>query len=114
LSLEPKTWQCGHCSYSLPLPSQNTVVYTDTLMRIREHRFAHIVDALESESDTDILQLCEDESSPLGETVEERIRDLDKRTGSGPVEAEDAAYILAGITALLRDDLPRARRRMGS
>jgi hypothetical protein len=31
-----------------------------------------------------------------------------------PVVAEDAGYILAGVKELLRDDLPRARRRQNN
>ena len=93
-----KTWRCGHCPYTIVLPTEHDAskLYIDVLIRIREHRFGHLVSALESESDDDILRLCGDEPVSSDPT--------------GPILPEDKALIMAGIEGLLRDDLPRAKR----
>ncbi len=97
MSTDLRTWRCGKCGYTLSIPPEdNYEPYIDTLMRIREHRFGHLVDALTSATDDEIMALTDDEPS--------------KREDPGAVEGEDAAYVLAGITELLKDDLPRARR----
>ena len=92
-----ETWSCGKCPYTVDVPPEDSYSqFIDTLMRIREHRFAHLVDALSAATDEETLALCDDEPGGAKSTE--------------PVQAEDAAYVLAGITELLKDDLPRARR----
>ena len=89
-----KVWSCGHCSYTLDLPPEdNYAQYIDALERVREHRFGHLADAMMSATDEELHRLCEDEPG-----------------SSEPVEAEDAAYVLAGVAELLKADLPRARK----
>ncbi len=97
MSTDIRTWKCGKCPYTMDIPPEDTyILFIDTLMRIREHRFAHLVDTLTSATDDEIMALTDDEP--------------DKREDPGAVEGADAAYVLAGITELLKDDLPRARR----
>ena len=94
-----ETWRCGKCPYSVLLPWEELSPreYLDVLMRIREHRFAHLVSALETADDEELMRMS-------GDDEPERTKSTD------PVEAEDTAYVLAGVTELLKDDLPRARR----
>ena len=100
MSTDIRTWRCGKCPYTVDIPPEDTyAMFIDTLMRIREHRFAHLVDALSAATDDEIMALTDDEPS--------------KREDPGAVEGEDAAYVLAGITELLKDDLPRARKERG-
>ncbi len=97
MSTDIRTWKCGKCPYTVDIPPEDTyALYIDTLMRIREHRFAHLVDALTAATDEETMALTDDEP--------------DKREELGAVVGEDTAYVLVGITELLKDDLPRARR----
>ena len=52
-------------------------------------------------TDEEIMALTDDEPNESNESNEREYP---------AVEGEDAAYVLAGITELLKDDLPRARR----
>ena len=89
-----KTWRCGHCPLTFDIPSERYgYEYADAIARVREHRFGHLVSALESESDDELWRLCDDEPA-----------------SSDPILPEDKECILAGITELLRADLPRARQ----
>ena len=81
------------------------MLLADALMRIREHRFAHLVDALTAATDEEIMALTDDEPNKR-----EDVDDGDYHKVFRPVVAEDAGYVLAGITELLKADLPRARR----
>ncbi len=97
MSTDIRTWRCGKCPYTVDIPPEDGgMLLTDSLMQIREHRFAHLVDALTAATDEEIMALADDEP--------------DEREDHGAVEGEDAAYVLAGIKELLRDDLPRARK----
>ena len=101
MSTDIRTWRCGKCPYTVDIPPEDSYApFIDTLMRIREHRFAHLVDALSGATDDEIMALSDDEPS--------------KREDPGAVEGEDTAYVLAGITELLKDDLPRARKEQRS
>ena len=106
---ELKVWTCNHCGIEVVLPSDETEydAFLDTIMRIREHRFAHLVEALMAESDEEMLGLCEDE--PAGESYSGQSGPYYTATVA-PVGQEDVAPILAGIEELLRADLPRARQ----
>ena len=98
MSTDLETWACPKCHYKVIIPweelSPNN--YANVLIGIREHRFSHLVDALTEATDEEIMALTGDEPN--------------EREDPGAVEGEDAAYVLAGITELLKDDLPRARR----
>ncbi len=97
MSTDIRTWRCGKCPYTVDIPPEDTYAqYVDTLMRIREHRFAHLVDALTAATDEEILVLTDDEPN--------------KREDLGAVVAEDVEPVLAGVAKLLKADLPRARR----
>ena len=101
MSTDLETWACPKCHYKVIIPWEELSPsnYADVLMRIREHRFAHLVDALSAATDEEIMALTDDEPDKSNE-----------REDPGAVEGEDAAYVLAGITELLKDDLPRARK----
>ncbi|KKM83069.1 hypothetical protein LCGC14_1313220 [marine sediment metagenome] len=101
MSTDIRTWRCGKCPYTVDIPQEDTFTYlfADTLLRIREHRFAHLVDALTAATDEELIGLTDDEPNE-GEDP-------------GAVVGEDAGYVLAGITELLKDDLPRARKEQG-
>ncbi|KKL05813.1 hypothetical protein LCGC14_2602250 [marine sediment metagenome] len=100
MSTDIRTWRCGKCQLTVDIPPEYpTTPYLDVLMWIREHRFAHLVDALAAATDEEILVLADDEPN--------------EREDHGAVVGEDAGYVLAGITDLLRDDLPRARKERG-
>ncbi|KKN01745.1 hypothetical protein LCGC14_1124710 [marine sediment metagenome] len=95
MSTDIRTWRCGKCPYTVDIPPEDTyTLFVDTLMRIREHRFAHLVDALTAATDEEIMALADDEPN--------------KKEDHGAVVGEDAGYVLAGITELLKSDLPRA------
>jgi hypothetical protein len=79
------------------LPQEDgDTLFTDILMRIRGHRFAHLVDALSAATDEEMMAMADDEP---------------EKREYPPVVAEDAGYILAGVKELLKANLPRARRR---
>jgi hypothetical protein len=100
MSTDIRTWRCGKCPYTVDIPPEdNYTLYVDILMRIREHRFAHLVDALSAATNEEIMALTDDEPN--------------EREDPGAVVGEDTAYVLAGITELLKDDLPRARKERG-
>ena len=89
-----KVWTCTACQLIVDIPPEYPIApYTDALMWIREHRFAHLVSALEKASDEELMGMSGDEP---------------ERTD--PVQTEDVEPVLAGITELLKADLPRARR----
>ena len=97
MNQDAKVWHCGHCQLTVDIPPEYpTTPYIDALMWIREHRFAHLVDALTAATDEEMMALTDDEP--------------DEREDLGAVVGEDAGYILAGVKELLRDDLPRAQR----
>ncbi|KKM16763.1 hypothetical protein LCGC14_1682610 [marine sediment metagenome] len=94
MSLDIKVWTCTACQLTIDMPPEYpTTPYTDALMWIREHRFAHLVAALQGASDEELMGMSGDEP--------ER---------ADPVQYEDVEPILAGVTELLKADLPRARR----
>ena len=101
MSTDLETWACNKCHYKVIIPWQELSPreYAGVLMGIREHRFGHLVDALTEATDEEIMTLTDDEPD-----------DGDYHKVFRPVEGEDAAYVLAGITELLKDDLPRARK----
>jgi len=135
---EIRDWKCGHCGLVIDLPDHDTErdLFVDAMNRIREHRLAHLVAALESGSDRELTGLCEDEpaeplipscwvdefdeavaratESEAGPITLDNISSAMERlwhSGHGPrVDSDDVAPVLAGITELLRDDLPRARK----
>ena len=90
---DPNTWKCGHCTFNIPLPPPEAYLYDIALEYIRNHRLEHLIVAIEGATDEDLLALCGDEP----ESTE-------------PVATEDTAYVLAGVTELLKADLPRARK----
>jgi hypothetical protein len=102
MSTDLETWHCGKCPYSVLIPWQELSPreYADVLMRVREHRFAHLVDALQTATDEELMGMSGDDES-------------DEREGADPVESEDTPYVLAGVTELLKADLPRARKEQG-
>jgi hypothetical protein len=100
MSTDIRTWRCGKCPYSIDIPQEDGEMrFTDILMRIREHRFAHLVDALSAATDEEMMAMADDEPN---------------KREYPPVVAEDAGYILAGVKELLKADLPRARRRQNN
>ena len=95
MSLDIKVWTCTACQLTVDIPPEYPIApYTDALMWIREHRFAHLVSALEKASDEELM----------GMSGGAEVGRLD------PVQTEDVGPVLAGVTELLKDDLPRARR----
>ena len=91
---DAKVWHCGHCPLTVDIPPEYpTTPYIDALMWIREHRFAHLVSALEKASDEELMGMSGDEPEP-----------------TDPVQTEDVGPVLAGVTELLKADLPRAQR----
>lgn len=96
---EIRDWKCGHCGLVVDLPDHETEydLFVAALNHIREHRWAHLVTAFESGSDRELMRLCEDDDPVVCQPV-------------GPVGSDDVTPVLEGITELLRDDLPRARR----
>ncbi len=98
MTQDAKEWHCGHCPLTVDIPPEYpTTPYIDALAWIREHRFAHLVSALEQATEEELMVLCDGEPEH-----------------SEPVQAEDTAYVLAGVTELLKADLPRARRRQNN
>ena len=88
-----KTWKCGHCPFTLPLPPPAAYLYDLTVQVIREHRLSHLIVVLAGATDDDLLGMCED-----------------KPVNYDLVRGGDAKPVLAGIERLLKDDLPRARK----
>ena len=88
-----KTWKCGHCPFTLPLPSQWDYLYPLALQIVHDHRLRHLAMALEDATDDDLLDLSGD-----------------KPVSYDLVRGGDAKPVLAGIERLLKDDLPRARK----
>lgn len=104
-----KTWTCGHCQRTILVPPMGSGGYFDALYRIREHRFGHLVEALNHGSDEDLWGLSGDE--PADATAEvDRTLQWSLAPDTPPVDSDDVAPVLAGITELLRADLPRARK----
>ena len=130
MSTDIRTWRCGKCQLTVDIPPEYpTTPYIDALMWIREHRFAHLVSALEQATEEELLGMSGDEGStnpwaqgdphaipvtPPASLDPVQTDDGDYHNVFRPVEAEDAGYVLAGITELLKADLPRARRRQNN
>ncbi len=112
-----KAWTCGQCQRTILVPPADDPGYSDTILRVREHRFGHLTETLMHGSDDDLWSLCADDD-PTGRTIVslgninaamEHLQDVDP-TPPDPVDSDDLAPVLSGIEGLLRDDLPRARR----
>ena len=104
MSTDIRTWRCGKCPYTVDIPQEDTyTLFIDTLMRIREHRFAHLVSALEKASDEELMGMSEDGWMEQEDT-------FGGLPNTEPVQYEDVEPVLAGVTELLKADLPRARR----
>ncbi|KKL16525.1 hypothetical protein LCGC14_2494740, partial [marine sediment metagenome] len=59
-----KVWTCTACQLTVDIPPEYPITpYTDALMWIREHRFAHLVSALEKASDEELMGMSGDEGS---------------------------------------------------
>ena len=90
MSTDLQAWDCNKCPFSVLVPWEELSPreYADVLMRIREHRFAHLVSALETANDEELMRMSgdEDEETP----------------DYGPVLADDAEPILEGIEKMLR------------
>ncbi|KKK70017.1 hypothetical protein LCGC14_2928240 [marine sediment metagenome] len=107
MSQDIKVWTCTACQLTVDIPPEYPIApYTDALMWIREHRFAHLVSALEKASDEELMGMSGDQDStnPWGSG------DANAIPVTPPVESEDLGPVLAGITELLKVDLPRAQR----
>ncbi len=124
-----KTWTCGRCERTILVPPMGEDGYTDTIMRIREHRFGHLTDALMHGSDEDLWGLAGEDSKPewyeddqgvsrprnepAGQSADACLSQLGNLASCAlgpPVDSDDVAPVLVGIAQLLRDDLPRARK----
>ncbi len=107
-----KTWTCGQCQRTVLVPPEGEDGYLDTILRIREHRFGHSVDTLMHGSDEDLWGLS-GEDAPMDQSADaclSSLANLGNCAPGPPVDSDDVAPVLEGIEALLRDDLPRARR----
>ena len=104
MSQDIKVWTCTACQLTVDIPPEYPIEpYTDALMWIREHRFAHLVSALEKASDEELMGMSGD-----------KVDDGDYHKVFSPVQTEDVGPVLAGVTELLKADLPRARRRQNN
>ncbi len=109
------TWTCQQCKRTILMPTEPTKhdAYLEAIMRIREHRLGHLIVNLDGASDADLLAMCKDEpvTLPVSPVPVGGIMDYPmQEVGADPVDADDLAPVLAGITTLLEADLPRARR----
>ena len=118
MSPELKRWQCGRCGLAVDLPDHETEYdqFIDVMNRIREHRWAHLVTALESESNEEFLGVCEDKPADPLQSAYARMSRLNTSptdtvsSSTEPVSQEDVDSCIEDVMELLQDDLPRAKR----
>ena len=93
-----ETWNCGKCHYKVIIPWQELSPrdYANVLMGIREHRFAHLVSALETATDEELMRMSGDGD------VDEEAPEFPNGVDTGPVRVDDAAPIIKGIERMLR------------
>jgi len=113
MSQDIKVWTCTACQLTVDIPPEYPITpYTDALMWIREHRFAHLVSALEKASDEELMGMSgdQDRTNPWAQGDLRAFPSFTPPSSPDPVQTEDVEPVLAGITELLKADLPRARR----
>ena len=111
-----KTWKCGHCPFTLPLPSPSAYLYDIAIMYIKNHRLEHLIVMLDGATDDDLIEMCKDGPMTLAREIVDKamtLRPFDKPAPTDPVRGDDVKPVLAGVEALLKADLPRARKEQG-
>ncbi len=95
MSTDLETWACNKCPYKVLIPWEELSPrdYANVLMGIREHRFAHLVSALETANDEELMRMSGDEDAD---------EEAPSRVDTSPVRADDAAPIIKGIEQMLR------------